>query len=50
MKPIVARDKMRYWPGAVWGDPNKATVLKGKKFFDIMVKSIVGLAEKIKGF
>lgn len=50
VKPIVARDKMRCWPGAVWGDPNKATVLKGKKFFDIMVKSIVELTEKIAEF
>ena len=50
VKPIIARDKMKLWPGAVWGDPNKATVLKGKRFFDIMVKSIVELAEKIEGF
>ncbi|MFZ3072107.1 MAG: creatininase family protein [Thermodesulfobacteriota bacterium] len=50
VKPIIARDKIKYWPGAVWGDPSKASVDKGKRFFDIMVKSIVELADKIGRF
>lgn len=26
---ILVRDKRRYWPGGVWGDPGKASVEKG---------------------
>ena len=46
-KPIVARDKLKYWPGAVWGDPSKATKKKGEKFFKVMVKSVAGLIGKV---
>jgi creatinine amidohydrolase len=27
---ILVRDKQRYWPGGVWGDPSKASSAKGK--------------------
>ncbi|HBG47172.1 MAG TPA: creatininase [Deltaproteobacteria bacterium] len=39
-RPLVVRDKLKYWPGAVWGDPGKATKEKGEKLFDIMVSRL----------
>ena len=47
-KPIIVRDKIRYWPGCVWGDPQKATTEKGKKLFEVMVQSLVELVERIE--
>jgi len=46
-KPVVAKDKVRYWPGAVWGDPGKATAEKGEKVFNIMVQSVVSLVKRL---
>ena len=46
-KPVVVKDKVRYWPGAVWGDPGKATVEKGERVFNIMVESVVSLVKKL---
>lgn len=46
-KPVVVKDKVRYWPGAVWGDPGKATVEKGERIFNIMVKSVCDLVKKL---
>ena len=30
-KYLLVRDKIRYWPGGVWGDPDKASAEKGQK-------------------
>lgn len=46
-KPIVATDKRKYWKGAVWGDPSKATVEKGERLIEIMAEGIVGLMERM---
>lgn len=46
-KPVVARDKVRYWPGAVWGNPGKATVEKGERMFNVMVDSVVSLVKRL---
>ena len=48
VKPIIARDKLKSWPGAVWGDPSKATVEKGKRLFDLMVKKTVSLVRLLE--
>lgn len=44
-RPLVVRDKLKHWPGAVWGDPGKASKEKGARLFDIMVAK---LAEVIR--
>ncbi len=49
-KPIVAADKRRYWPGAVWGNPAKASKSKGDRLFDIMEKSLLDLVRRIEEF
>jgi len=48
-KPFVVRNKMKYWPGGVWGDPQKASADKGKKAIKLMVEKIaeiIGTIEK----
>ncbi len=47
-KPILVRDKRRFWPGGVWGDPSKASAEKGKMFAERLAKVICGLATKIE--
>lgn len=46
-KPVIARDKLKYWPGAVWGNPKKATIKKGERLFDMMVEGMEGLVKRI---
>ena len=29
-KPFIVKNKVKYWPGGVWGNPKKATAEKGK--------------------
>jgi len=47
-KPFVVRDKVKYWPGGVWGDPQKASVAKGKKAIELMVDKITEIIEAIE--
>ncbi len=47
-KPIIARDKLKFWPGAVWGDPAKATEKKGAALIELMAERIVKLVRDIK--
>jgi creatinine amidohydrolase len=47
-KPIIARDKLKYWPGAVWGNPKKATRKKGERLFGMMVDGIEELIRRIE--
>ncbi len=42
-RPFIVRDKVRYWRGGVWGNPQKASKEKGKRVFQIMVEKVVGL-------
>ncbi len=49
-KPFLTKNKMRYWPGGVWGNPAVASREKGKKRFEIMVSRTVGLVRDIEGF
>lgn len=35
-KPLVVRDKLKYWKGAVWGNSAKATKEKGERLFRLM--------------
>ena len=30
-KYILARDKTKFWPGGVWGDPSRATKEQGEQ-------------------
>ena len=49
-KSILVRNKRKHWPGGVWGDPGKASVEKGKKFFGLLVEELVNLIRQVEQF
>jgi creatinine amidohydrolase len=40
---ILVRDKRRYWPGGVWGDPSKATAEKGARLEELVAGKVAEL-------
>ena len=48
-KGILVRDKRRYWPGGVWGDPTKATAQKGARIEELVVDALEGVVEALEG-
>lgn len=47
-KPFTMKDKVKYWPGGVWGNPKKASVKKGKKAVDLIVYKVVEVLDSIE--
>jgi creatinine amidohydrolase len=47
-KPFVVRNKLKYWPGGVWGDPSRATREKGDKAVKLIVNKIVDIIDQIE--
>lgn len=45
---ILVRDKRRYWPGGVWGNPGKATVEKGQQIEALVVNKVVELVKTLE--
>jgi creatinine amidohydrolase len=45
---ILVRDKRRYWPGGVWGDPGQASAEKGAKLEALVVAKLVELVKVIE--
>ena len=45
---ILVRDKRRYWPGGVWGDPGKATADKGARLEKLVVTSLLTLVQDLE--
>jgi creatinine amidohydrolase len=45
---ILVRDKRRYWPGGVWGDPAKASAEKGAKLEELVVSSLLKLVDSLE--
>ncbi len=39
-KYILVRDKRRFWPGGVWGDPAKATAAQGEEILQAEVRCL----------
>ncbi len=48
-KPLVVKDKLRYWPGGVWGNPGKASRRKGERVIELVVERITEIMERIEG-
>jgi creatinine amidohydrolase len=46
---ILVRDKRRYWPGGVWGDPGKATAEKGARLEELVVEKLIDLVRCLEG-
>jgi len=45
---ILVRDKRRYWPGGVWGDPGKASAEKGAKLEALVVDKLIELVRMLE--
>jgi creatinine amidohydrolase len=45
-KLFTVKDKVKYWPGGVWGNPKKASAEKGKKAIEIITDKIVEILDK----
>lgn len=45
---ILVRDKRKYWPGGVWGDPSKATASKGDRLEALVANKIVALVQALE--
>lgn len=45
---VLVRDKRRYWPGGVWGDPSKATAEKGRRIEELVVQKVVLLVKALE--
>lgn len=45
---LLVRDKRRYWPGGVWGDPTKASPDKGKRLHEGVVNYVVDLVKRLE--
>ena len=44
-KYVLVRDKRRYWPGGVWGDPGAATAAQGEAILQAEVERLVDLLD-----
>ncbi len=47
-KGLLVRDKQRFWPGGVWGDPGKATPEKGRLIEELVVSKLAELADQLE--
>ncbi len=45
---ILVRDKRRYWPGGVWGNPAKATAEKGAQIEELVARKVVELVQALE--
>ncbi len=45
-KPFIVKDKIKYWPGGVWGDPSKASLEKGEAAIEMIVEKIIEVIDK----
>jgi creatinine amidohydrolase len=47
-RPFTVKDKVKYWPGGVWGNPRKASAEKGRKAIKLITDKIVDIIGKIE--
>ncbi|WP_298439060.1 creatininase family protein [Geobacter sp.] len=47
---ILVRNKRKYWPGGVWGDPTRASAEKGRQIEELVVERIVRLVRELEAF
>ncbi len=49
-KFIIARNKLAFWPGGVWGDPAPATAEKGKLIIELEAQKLSEIIEELENF
>jgi len=47
-KYILTRQKRRYWPGGVWGDPGPATAAQGLKILEAEVQELLRVMQQLE--
>ena len=47
---ILVRNKRKFWPGGIWGDPAKASSAKGEQIEALVVAKVVELVRQIEAF
>lgn len=45
---ILVRDKRKYWPGGVWGDPAKASAEKGQRLEEVVLTALSELIDRLE--
>jgi creatinine amidohydrolase len=47
-KALVVKEKLKYWPGGVWGNPGKASVEKGEKAVRLILNKLVEIVDSLE--
>lgn len=47
---ILVRNKRKFWPGGVWGDPGKASAEKGAQLEAVVLRALDRLVEQLEGW
>ena len=47
---FIVRDKRRFWPGGVWGNPRKASPAKGEEILAREAKALAGIMTELEKF
>jgi len=47
-KGILVRDKQKYWPGGVWGNPQKANAEKGQRIEEVVLDALEQLIDRLE--
>ncbi len=47
-KPMVVKEKLKYWPGGVWGNPEKASREKGEQVIALILEKITDIIDMIE--
>jgi creatinine amidohydrolase len=48
-KYLLVRDKRRYWPGGVWGDPSRATAAQGEAILEAEAERLLQILAALEG-
>jgi len=48
-KYLLVRDKRRYWPGGVWGDPSQATAAQGEAILEAEAQRLLQILAALEG-
>ncbi|MCL2760722.1 MAG: creatininase family protein [Desulfuromonadales bacterium] len=47
---ILVKNKRKFWPGGVWGDPSKASAKKGEMIEKVVVDKVIELVKELEAF
>ena len=47
-KPFTVKDKRKYWPGGVWGNPQRASAGKGERALKLITDKIIQILDKVE--